>query len=178
MESIKNRRPFCVGDRVKIARKIPDGHEGWWNGWVDAMDCLIGDERTIECVFPERKECKLLGTLWGWPLAALELVEATKEVPRIAMYEDLGKAQWATKTVQEIYDSLPAERPTQQAKAPPAGPVLPSDEAGIEAMIKRMLGQPKSAPPAAPAPQKPPFHKGLLIQASEKYMGLGFNDKQ
>lgn len=64
------------------------------------------------------------------------------------------------------------------AEAPPAGPVLPSDEAGIEAMVKRMLGQPKSAPPAAPAPQKPPFHKGLLIQASEKYMGLGFNDKQ
>lgn len=147
MESINN---FKVGDRVKIARKIPSFYDGWQDSWVRAMDCLVGDERTIDCIYPEKKECRLVGTLWSWPLAALELVEETKQETK------------------------------QETKPPkkPDGFALPSDEAGIEAMVKRMLGQPKKAPPAAPAPQKPPFHKGLLIQASEKYMGLGFNDKQ
>lgn len=90
-------------------------------------------------------------------------------------------ARWKSGQPFAVGDRVKAaatEKPAPQAKAPPAGSVLPSDEAGIEAMVKRMLGQPKKAPPAAPAPQKPPFHKGLLIQASEKYMGLGFNDKQ
>ncbi len=87
---------------------------------------------------------------------------------KLPMYKELGKAPWSKTT------APPAPAPAKK----PETRVLPSDEAGIEAMVKRMLGQPKSAPPAAPAPQKAPFYKGLLIQASEKYMGLGFNGEK
>lgn len=54
--------------------------------------------------------------------------------------------------------------------------VLPSDVAGINEMVKRMFKEKRDE--TKPAPVKPPTYKGLLITASEKYLGLGFNDTQ
>lgn len=78
--------------------------------------------------------------------------------------------------------------PKEQASAsqPPAAPVLkkdefsergvlPSDVAGINEMVKRMFKEKRDE--IKPAPAKPPSHAGLLITASERYLGLGFNDE-
>lgn len=53
--------------------------------------------------------------------------------------------------------------------------VMPSDHPGINEMLKNgfkgIFGGEMLT-----GPKKPPSYKGLLIQASEKYLGLGFND--
>lgn len=54
--------------------------------------------------------------------------------------------------------------------------VLPSDVEGINEMVKRMFKDKRDE--TTPAPHKPPTYKGLLITASEKYLGLGFNDER
>lgn len=53
--------------------------------------------------------------------------------------------------------------------------VLPSDVEGINEMVKRMFKEKRDE--TKPAPVKPTSHAGLLITASEKYLGLGFNDE-
>lgn len=54
--------------------------------------------------------------------------------------------------------------------------VLLSDVEGINEMVKRMFKDKRDE--TTPAPHKPPTYKGLLITASEKYLGLGFNDER
>lgn len=53
--------------------------------------------------------------------------------------------------------------------------VLPSDVEGINDMVKRMFKEKRDE--TKPAPVKPTSHAGLLITASEKYLGLGYNDE-
>ena len=53
--------------------------------------------------------------------------------------------------------------------------VLPSDVAGINEMLKRDFG--RIFGETKPEPVKPKSHAGLLITASERYLGLGFNDE-
>ena len=157
MESIQE---FMVGDVVRITRKYKTRQDGWGNSWVDDMDQFVGTTQTISHIDIRGKQCYFKDVSYGWPLAVLELVHRPgMTAPSCTRETTVPKPKTAP-------DKTPETR------------VLPSDEAGIEAMGKRMLGQPKSAPPAAPAPQKAPFYKGLLIQASEKYMGLGFNGEK
>lgn len=53
--------------------------------------------------------------------------------------------------------------------------VLPSDVEGINEMVKRMFKEKRDE--TKPAPVKPTSPAGLLITASEKYLGLGYNDE-
>lgn len=157
---MENIQEFMVGDAVRITRKYKTGQDGWVNSWVDGMDKFVGTTQTIARIDTRDKECRFKGVDFGWPLAVLELVNRP----------GVTAPSCTSETTVPKPKTAPAKKPETH--------VLPSDEAGIEAMVKRMLGQPKSAPPAAPAPQKAPFYKGLLIQASEKYMGLGFNGEK
>ena len=53
--------------------------------------------------------------------------------------------------------------------------VLPSDVPGINEMVKRMFKEKRDE--TKPEPVRPTSHAGLLITASERYLGLGYNDE-
>jgi len=83
--------PFKVGDRVKLLFKVPSGHAGWDDDWIDEMDCGVGEVLVVDhvvakkavpeycCEFPD-------GGRWNVPGFALELVKSkpVKAVPKTA----------------------------------------------------------------------------------------------
>jgi hypothetical protein len=66
-------RPFQVGDKVKVVKRVPE-----WRGWVGNLDAFIGQEGevVVKRVHDGAADFVRLNFGWNFPPEALELVEA------------------------------------------------------------------------------------------------------